>query len=212
MTIVETRHGASLHHDRGKPITLYKPMTLYKGKYRVESTRLPHRDYSENGWYFVTICTRDRTFFFGDVISGEIHLSKIGQIAQQFWAEIPTHFKHLCIDAYVIMPNHIHGIIVIDRPHNTETRHGTSLHQSSTESGNKFGPLKPNSLQSIVNGYKSSVTRWCRQNGHESFVWQPRFYDHIIRADGSLDRIRDYIINNPAKWEDDKDNPANLWM
>ena len=92
---------------------------------------------------------------------------------------------------------------------------GTSLHQPKTQpidQSNKFGPLKRGSLQAILNAYKSSVTRWCRKNGQEHFGWQDRFYEHIIRLDGSLDRIREYIINNPAKWEDDKDNPANLWM
>jgi REP element-mobilizing transposase RayT len=71
---------------------------------------------------------------------------------------------------------------------------------------------KPGSLGAIARSYKSVVTRWCRENGHNHFAWQSRFYDHIIRADGSLDRIREYIINNPTKWEEDKNNPANLWM
>ncbi|NER98776.1 MAG: transposase [Symploca sp. SIO1B1] len=195
-------------------------MAVYKGKYRVKSTRLPNRDYGANGWYFVTICTRNQTSFFGEIIEGQIKLSAIGKIAQQFWAEIPKHFKDVHIDAYVIMPNHIHGIVIIDRPHNVETCQqpfghpsaGTSLHSTSIDQSNKFGPLKRGSLQAIMNAYKSSVTRWCRKNGHDYFGWQPRFYDHIIRADDSLDRIRKYIVNNPAKWEEDKEHPANLWM
>ncbi|MEH1905624.1 hypothetical protein [Nostoc sp.] len=80
------------------------------------------------------------------------------------------------------------------------------------DESNKFGPLKSGSLQAIIHAYKSAVTRWCRRNGFEDFAWQSRFYDRIIRADGSLDRIREYIINNPAKWEYDKNNSANLWM
>ncbi|TFI53744.1 transposase [Mastigocladus laminosus UU774] len=196
----------------------------FKDKYRVESIRLPNRDYAANGLYFVTICTRDRTCFFGDVIDGKVDLSEIGQIAQLYWAEIPDHFEHTYIDVYAIMPNHVHGIVVIDKPHNVETRLseamrdsaiGASLHQPQTQpidQSNKFAPLKNGSLQAIINAYKSSVTRWCRKNGQEHFGWQSRFYDHIIRADGSLDRIREYIVNNPIKWEDDKDNPANLWM
>lgn len=187
----------------------------FKGKYRVESTRLPNRDYAANGGYFVTICTRDRARFFGNVMTDEMHLSQIGQVAQQFWAEIPKHFEDVHIDAYVIMPNHVHGIVVIDRPPNVETRHVASLQQPTTQpidQFNKFGPLKRGSLQAIIHAYKSSVTRWCRKNGQEHFSWQERFYEHIIRQDGSLDRIREYIINNPAKWKDDKENPANLWM
>jgi putative transposase len=72
--------------------------------------------------------------------------------------------------------------------------------------------LKPGSLQAIVHAYKSALTRWCRKNDRHDFGWQTRFYEHIIRADGSLDQIRQYIAGNPAKWESDKDNPANLWM
>ncbi len=221
-------------------------MTLprFKGKYRVESTRLSNRDYAANGWYFVTICSQNRAYFFGDVIAGQMQLSAVGKIAQQFWAEIPNHFTHTYIDAYVIMPNHIHGIVVIDRPPtssiiastttNVETRNFASLHHheqnivshhhernsgyeqqldtQTTDRTNKFAPLKPGSLQAIIHAYKSAVTRWCRKNGFDNFGWQPRFYDHIIRADGSLERIAQYIINNPAKWAEDREKPPNLWM
>jgi putative transposase len=195
----------------------------FKGKYRVESTRLPNRNYAANGWYFVTICTDKSTHFFGDIIAEKMQLSAIGEIAQQFWTDIPQHFDYTYIDAYVIMPNHVHGIIMIDRPDaNVETRNGTSsccanasLEQASTEvtdEFNKFAPLKRGSLQAIIHAYKSAVTRWCRKNGDDYFAWQSRFYDHIIRADGSLERIREYIINNPVKWDEDKNHPANLWM
>ncbi len=194
----------------------------FKGKYRIESTRLPNHDYTANGWYFLTICTKDRLHHFGQVISGQMELTEIGEIAQKFWLEIPNHFAHIHIDAYVIMPNHIHGIIVIDKPSpdnhietgiDVETRNFASLQQQKTmDKSNKFGPLKSGSLQAIIHSYKSAITRWCRQNNHDNFAWQPRFYEHIIRADGSLDRIRKYIINNPVKWEQDKNNTHNLWM
>ncbi len=91
-----------------------------------------------------------------------------------------------------------------------ETRRGTSL--QGTDESNKFAPLKPGSLQAIINAYKSSLTRWCRKNGYDNFAWQTRFYDHIIRDEQSLDQIREYIVNNPVKWDEDQDNPANLWM
>jgi REP element-mobilizing transposase RayT len=89
---------------------------------------------------------------------------------------------------------------------------GDNVSVQKLNQSNQFAPLKRGSLQAIINAYKSSVTRWCRKNGHENFSWQPRFYDHIIRADGSLEKIREYIINNPIKWEEDQENPANLWM
>ncbi|PSF31344.1 transposase [Aphanothece hegewaldii CCALA 016] len=187
-------------------------MTLYKGKYRIESTRLKNYDYAANGWYFVTICTGNHLCYFGDIVQGKMQLSALGQIAQQFWVEIPEHFNNTFIDAYVIMPNHVHGIVVIDHP--VETRHGASLQssQNHNDQSNQFSPLKKGSLSIIINAYKSSVTRWCRKNGYDYFAWQPRFYDHIIRDNDSLERIRDYIHNNPVKWEEDKDNISNLWM
>ena len=201
-------------------------MTLYKNKYRIESTRLPHHNYAANGWYFVTICTKDKLWFFGDIVSGNIQFSAIGEIATKFWSDIPNHFQDVDLDAYIIMPNHVHGIIVIERSHNEEsheqthgdqgeTRRGTSLQSTSlqrTDESNKFAPLKPGSLQAIINAYKSSVTRWCRKNGYDNFAWQPRFYDHVIRDEHSLAKIQEYIVNNPDKWDEDQDNPANLWM
>ena len=213
-------------------------MTLprFKGKYRVESTRLPNRDYAANGWYFITICTQNRAYFFGDVIAGQMQLSAVGKIAQQFWAEIPNHFTHTYIDAYVIMPNHIHGIVVIDRPHpingdrypsnivetlhcnvSTQrdvTRRNMTQNPSSDVRRRMMSEISPKtgSLGAIVRSYKSAVTRWCHQNNFDNFAWQPRFYDHIIRADGSLNHIQQYIINNPAKWAEDREKPPNLWM
>ncbi|MDZ8183903.1 MAG: transposase [Nostoc sp. ChiSLP02] len=190
----------------------------FQGKYRVGSTRLPTRNYAANGWYFITICTSDRTHFLGSVITGNVQLSKIGEIAQQFWAEIPNHFAYTYTDAYVVMPNHVHGIIAIDRPQNVETLHCNVSTQRDTPCNiaqeqfmSDISP-KAGSLGAIVRSYKSAVTRWCGKNGFENFAWQERFYEHIIRADGSLDRIREYIINNPTKWENDKNNPINLWM
>ncbi|MGJ5672413.1 MAG: hypothetical protein ACR9NN_02115 [Nostochopsis sp.] len=90
----------------------------------------------------MTICTCDRTCFFGDVIDGKVDLSAIGQIAQLYWAEIPSHFEHTYIDVYAIMPNHVHGIVVIDRPHNVEKRHGASLHPVSSPQNPVNRPIK----------------------------------------------------------------------
>jgi putative transposase len=208
-------------------------MTLYKNKYRVESTRLGNRDYAANGLYFITICTDKRRHFFGNVQELEMQLSDIGKIAEQFWLEIPNHFQHTKIDSFVIMPNHVHGIIIIDKPKNDDdnlqTRYITSdpnnniashsnnldnnaSPQNISDESNQFGGLKPGSLQTIIHSYKSAVTRWCGKNGYEDFRWQPRFYETIIRTDYSLDNVRKYIDNNPIKWEYDKDNKPNLWM
>ena len=177
-------------------------MTLYKNKYRIKSTRLPNYDYSSNGYYFVTICSQKKFCYFGQIVNSQMQLSQVGKIAQKHWQEIPQHFDGVYIDEYVIMPNHVHGIIVINRPNNVETRNFASLQP------NKFAPLKPGSLQTIIYAYKSSVTRWCRQNGDDDFCWQSRFYEHIIRDETALNNIRRYIINNPAKWSEDTNYTA----
>ncbi|PAX57107.1 transposase [Brunnivagina elsteri] len=197
----------------------------FQGKYRIESTRLANHDYTANGWYFVTICIKDCLPYFGQVISGQVKLSEIGEIAQKCWIEIPNHFEHTQIDGYVIMPNHLHGIIIIDKPlsQNVETlqcnvstqfntiQQDTQCNITQRQFMSQISP-KSGSLSAIARSYKSAVTRWCRQNNHDNFAWQSRFYEHIIRADGSLDRIREYIINNPLKWDADQNNLTNLWM
>ncbi|WP_414752685.1 transposase [Anabaena sp. CCY 9910] len=197
-------------------------MTLFKNKYRVESTRLPNHDYSQNGWYFVTICTYERQWLFGDVVNSQVNLSEIGKIAAKFWDEIPQHSQNTYIDAYVIMPNHVHGIIVIDNPECRDVVRRDFACNVST-SGDDFDDTdvyrnlskispKAGSLSAVIRSYKSAVTRWCNMNGYPNFAWQQRFFDHIIRADGSLDKIREYIISNPRKWEYDQNNSAGLWM
>jgi putative transposase len=186
-------------------------MTLYRGKYRVESTRLRGWDYSTAGAYFVTICTRRGETFFGAVTDGETRLSPVGKIAHRYWADIPNHFPHVTVDEWVVMPTHIHGILLIHAGPPTdgvETRHVASLRGGQTE----FGPLKPGSLSRIVQAYKAAVTRWCRRNANPAFAWQPRFYEHIIRNDRSLDRVRRYIRDNPALWEMEREHPEGLYM
>ncbi len=143
-----------------------------------------------------------------------MHLSAIGQIAEKFWVEIPKHCKDTYIDTYTIMPNHIHGIVVIECSECRDVAYNvsTNLNQSDTSRAASEISPKAGTLSVILRSYKSAVTKWCRMNGYPEFAWQQRFYEHIIRADGSLDRIREYIINNPVKWEHDKNNPVNLWF
>jgi len=119
----------------------------------------------------------------------------LGKAAKISFEDIPHHFQNSSIDYFTIIPNHIHGIVIIED--NVETRHGVSLRS-------KFGKVNKNSLSIIVNQYKGAVTRFARKNNFTSFVWQPRFYDHIIRNENDLHRIRTYIQNNPLKWELDE--------
>lgn len=184
-------------------------MTLYKNKYRIETTRLKDWNYSSHGYYFITICTKSKKCFFGNVHNEEMYLSEIGKTSNQHWLEIPEHFENVNLGEFIIMPNHIHGIIIINNDGNivVETRHGVSLRKSSM---NKFSKPVKGSLSVIINHFKSSVTRCCHKNGYFYFSWQSRFYDHIIRNEKSLKEIREYIINNPAKWELDEYNPRNF--
>jgi putative transposase len=141
-------------------------MTLYKNKYRVESTRLGNQDYAANGLYFITICTDKRRHFFGNIQELEMQLSDIGKIAEQFWLEISNHFQQTRLDAFVIMPNHVHGIIIIDKLDNDNV----TSHPNISDESNQFGGLKPGSLQTIIHSYKSAITRWCGKMGMKIFV------------------------------------------
>ncbi|ELS00496.1 hypothetical protein Xen7305DRAFT_00001970 [Xenococcus sp. PCC 7305] len=185
-------------------------MTLYKNKYRIESTRLSNYDYSANGYYFVTICTHQKYCYFGNIINAQMQLSQLGKIAQKHWQDIPNHFNDVYIDEYVIMPNHVHGIVVINKP--DKHRRDVACYVSTAtndddinQTMSKLSP-EPGSLGVIIRSYKSSVTRWCRQNDDDIFRWQPRFYENIIRDQKSLNNIRRYIINNPAKWLEDQNH------
>jgi len=199
-------------------------MGLYRGKYRVESTRLKGWDYAANGWYFVTVCTRGRECFFGRIVDQRMRLSKVGDIALRYWEEIPNHSANAGLDAFVIMPNHLHGIVIIkahDGPRrdvacrDIDCRDVACNVSTTTANIGAYGdgdletavPPKPGSLGAIVRSYKSAVTRWCRMNDYTSFAWQSRFYDQVIRDEAALQNIRRYILDNPARWELDSNNP-----
>ena len=183
-------------------------MFLCGKKHRRRSIRLKKWDYSSDGWYFVTICTKNMECVFGEIKNGIMGLSDIGCITNEQWVKTAKLRQNVRLDEFVVIPNHVHGIIIINKPP-VETRHGASLHGWNE---NKFGPLPPNSLQSIINHYKGAVKRWCNKNGYKNFQWQSRFYDHIIRNEKSLKYIREYIYYNPHKWESDRNNPEGLWM
>ena len=187
-------------------------MTLFKNKYRIETTRLRGWDYTSAGWYFVTICTRHRQPFFGRVENGDMCLSPVGEIGCEYWQAIPQHTTgNVELDAFVVMPNHVHGIIVINTP--VETLR-CNVSTATRALDNRMAQISPQagSLGAIIRSYKSAVSRWCHQNGHDEFAWQPRFYDHIIRNERAWQKIRQYILENPLRWELDRDNQDNLWM
>lgn len=179
-------------------------MPYNPNKHKRRSIRLKGYDYSQAGLYFITICVKDRECLFGKIEHDEMMLNKLGNIANNFWMEIPKHYPQVELHEHVVMPNHLHGIIEImdaQTETNVGTRHGVSLHQHHNR---KFSQPISGSISTIINQYKSSVKRWCNKNGHEYFQWQPRFHDHIIRSMDEYHNIANYIINNPAKWQEDK--------
>jgi len=133
-----------------------------------------------------------------------MELSDIGKIANDCWKDIPIHFPFVTLDAYVVMPNHVHGIIIIDKPEKSsvvvETQNLASLPSEPTQ--NKFGPQSKN-LGSIIRGFKIGVTKNARLINPD-FTWQARYFDHIIRNEKSWQNISGYIFNNPAKWQNDE--------
>lgn len=179
--------------------------------------RFRNYDYSSEGYYFITICTAERKCFFGYIENDIMILNEIGKIANENLLSIPNHFKHAILDEFTIMPNHINMILGLNyksgKDHSklqTGTRHGVSQQVSGFQNvgvfaqaqiTNKFGKPIKNSISVIINQYKSSVKRWCNNNNHEYFNWQPRFHDHIIRNEGEYKRIKQYIINNSSNWK-----------
>ena len=184
-------------------------MTLYKNKYRIKSARCPNWDYTSDGYYFVTICTYNRQCFFGNVIAGKMQLSDIGLIIAQEWQKTPQIRSNVQLDEWVVMPNHLHGIIIINNPVETFRRNVSTTNDDTQPKTNNKSRLKSNSLGSIIGQFKSVCTKQIWKMGFNDFRWQTRFHDHIIRDEESLHRIRQYIINNPAQWELDRNNPKN---
>jgi putative transposase len=156
--------------------------------------RLRNYDYRQPGKYFVTIVAKQREKFFGEVKNKEMKLSEIGVMADRFWKEIPIHFTHARIHEFVVMPEHIHGIIEIVNPSDIPT----------TNQQRQFGPLDRGSLSMIINQFKAAVSRWCKKNGYINFCWQYRFNDHIIRDQKEFFAIRNYIKNNPINYLNDE--------
>jgi putative transposase len=173
-----------------------------------KSPRLQGYDYTQEGVYFVTLCTRERYHFFGKIKGGMLTLSDAGQIAAERWFVLPDHHPNIELDAFVVMPNHIHGIIIIV---GTTQSEASQLYRQTdkaclvpTEKSRQR--VLSGSLSAIIGSYKSSVTRQVRSNLNQPYLtlWQGRFHDHLIRNKDDLNRIREYVISNPARWEEDR--------
>jgi len=172
-------------------------MTLYKNKYRIASASAPWWDYGWNAPYFITICTQNRSYYFGDIINGSMRLSHAGVLADVLWYQIPHHAHHIELGAFVVMPNHIHGILILNNADPSVPDPPLSPSQK------RFRNPGKNTVSSIIGGYKSAVSRHAHRLGIP-MAWQSRFHDHIIRDDAEYQRINDYIESNPKNWCRDK--------
>jgi REP element-mobilizing transposase RayT len=170
-------------------------------------------DYSQNGWYFITICTHDRIEYFGVIKNGEMVLNEFGKIVRQCWLDLPNHYKNCELGVWVIMPNHFHGIITIGVGNGLKP-FPTTMASDGHPDGLKLFPTASNvnthGLSEIIRGFKTFSSRRINERvGKKIFNWQKSFYDRIVRDKNSLERISNYIENNPENWEIDRNN---LWM
>ncbi len=225
-------------------------MTCYQEKYHRQSIRLPGYDYSQNGGYFITVCTQNRNCLFGGIVDRQMQLNDAGQTARQCWQAIPEHFPCVSCDRFIIMPNHIHGILLINNARQANIRPnagavagakdfsgadvgardfsgadvgakdfsgadvGAKDFSGADVGAKDFSPLRgkrpcgtSKTIGSIVRGFKIGVTKWMRQNTPVRNIWQRNYYEHVIRNEDELNRIRQYIIDNPLRWDTDRDNP-----
>lgn len=222
--------------------------------YRIPSARADWWDYGNDAAYFVTICTGGREHYFGEIRDEIMYLSEMGKIASQNWMEISDHFSFVKLDVFVVMPNHIHGILVIDKTNSmgrdaihrvsdtndgtnsndatnpndatdqsNDENHSDAMNQSNdvnqsdainrVSTGNQFpggitgenNPMLFDNLSRAIRWYKGKTTFQCR-SVHADFAWQSRFHDHIIRDENEYWKIREYILNNRKRWDDDKYN------
>ena len=175
-------------------------------------TRLADWDYRQCYAYFVTICVRGRECIFGDVVEDEMRLTRRGIVARDCWIDIPNHHKHVELDTFVIMPNHVHGILLFtgDAPGFSAVEATPASRRGEAASLSRLarGPLS-GSLSAVIGSYKSAVARTINRlhSGAGSNLWQPNYYDHIVRNDYARDKIRDYIDDNPNRWARDRENP-----
>ena len=173
------------------------------------SIRLPGYDYRQAGAYFVTLCAYGRECLFGDIVDGSVVLSAFGAIAEEEWLRSAEIRKEMALDAFVVMPNHLHGVVWI-RGEEVAATAGRTSRQSAGGNGKPEGLHGLRSLGAFVSGFKAATTR--RINLERAApgtpVWQRNYYEHVIRKDDSLESIRRYIVENPARWSEDRENPA----
>ncbi len=196
----------------------------YENIYRTDSTRLAWHNYASPGVYYVTICTEYRYECFGEIRNRKMRLNRFGEVAAKFWKELPKHHKNVDLGEYVIMPNHLHGVIFLNIPEGVPVDKnmndtqgkcrdvalqrlcGLPEQQAESQWMSNISP-KSGSLSVIVRSFKSAVTNRIRQNGDPEFAWQGRFWERVIRTNREFDSISQYITGNPQNWEKDEYHP-----
>ena len=191
----------------------------YKNRYRIPSARANWHDYL-GGAYFITICTKDREFYFGKIENDQMHLSEIGKYADEQFRVVSSYYPNAVIPSYVVMPNHIHAIVIID-DHDTcrDAIHRVSENDYVSEMEKQMEPNKVRggvtrnnnpmlyqSLGTVIRGLKARVTHYANENGID-FAWQSRFHDRIIRDQKDMNETALYVDNNVAKWHEDEMHP-----
>lgn len=205
-------------------------MEKWNGKYRIPSARAIWWDYANDGTYFITICVKDRLHLLGECNNGKMKLSTIGLIVQGCWYEIPRLSANTCLGEFIVMPNHIHGILFVnnapkpplianldnvDTSHQTTTPNNTDKTKATNKQKQQFySDISPKAgtVATILRSFKSACTKHINLAFLEiNFDWQERYWDSIIKDDNSFETIANYIINNPAKWDEDQfnENPLN---
>ncbi len=181
--------------------------------------RLPGYDYSQAGGYFITLCTHHRMLLFGQIENSQMHPNNAGRMIAEVWETLPRLFPDVVLDGFMVMPNHIHGILFISPPKHAfsipqkdsilpvaDDPHNSHLHAKGTHTvGNIVGAFKSLSTLKYIHNVKTSC--WPPFNGR---LWQLNYYEHVIRNESNLTQIRTYIANNPAQWSMDRENPVNL--
>ena len=171
----------------------------YQNRYRIASNRCKGRDYSDPGKYFVTICTKGKHPWFGEIRKGIMGLNDVGCGVEQCWNCIPIHIPNVRAGVHVVMPDHFHGIVHIESMSRVETPHGASLHWHAGVLG------------VIVNQFKSACTKHIRRMGFPNFSWQSRYHDRIIRNDDEYTRAADYIRFNPMRHSINRGDVDDFW-
>ena len=174
----------------------------FNNRYRIPSASLQSWDYGKNGAYFITICTKNMRHFFGSVVNSEMQWNDVGEIAMQLWSDIPIYFSYIELGNFIVMPNHVHGILIIDKQHQNAN---VSEIDTSKIGGfaNEKNPMLIENISRIILWYKGRCSYEIRKLNSD-FNWLSRFYDVIIRDSKRFEIIQTYIEQNPAKWSADK--------